>query len=177
MKILQRPVPRDEVSNPQFGKELSPRSQQAENATDEEGSGRIGTRLLNFKFLIGEMSAESEVKQWCDESDARELQNNSTNTLKSVRKKIRNFTIRRRGNENSKGELIEEQKEMNVERNGDESLGKSKITLKKIFRKSSFKKIFNNIQNFTNFTVSGLKGPALHSFKIRQKKKKASCLS
>lgn len=118
------------------------------------------------------MSAESEVKQWCDESDARELQNNSTNTLKSVRKKIRNFTIRRRGNENSKGELIEEQKEMNVERNGDESLGKSKITLKKIFRKSSFKKIFSNIQNFTNFTVSGLKGPALHSFKIRQKKKK-----
>lgn len=123
------------------------------------------------------MSAESEVKQWCDESDAREVQNNSTNTLKSVRKKIRNFTtLRRRGDENSKGELIEDEK-MNLERN-DESLGKSKITLKKIFRKSSFKKIFSNIQSFTNFTVSGLKGPALHSSKIRQKKKKkSSCLS
>lgn len=123
------------------------------------------------------MSAESEVKQWCDKSDAREVENNSTNTLKSVRKKIRNFTIsRKRGDENS-SKLIEEQKEMNVERNGDESLGKSKITLKKIFRKSSFKKIFSNIQNFTNFTVSGLKGSALHSYKIRQKKKKSSCLS
>lgn len=103
------------------------------------------------------MSAESAVKLTevvVKESDGR-VANNSTNTLKSVRKKIvRNFTIRRRGDENSKGELIEEQKEMDVERNGDESLGKSKITLKKIFRKSSFKKIFSNIQNFTNFTVS-----------------------
>lgn len=108
------------------------------------------------------MSAESAVKLTevvVKESDGR----NSSNTLKSVRKKIvRNFTIRRRGDENLKGELIG--KEMDVERNGDEPLGKSKITLKKIFRKSSFKKIFSNIQNFTNFTVSGLKGPTRTSF-------------
>lgn len=89
---------------------------------------------------------------------AREVQvdqNNTSNTLKSVRKKISNFTIRRRAvEENAKSDSIDDQKDMNPEKKSDESFGKSKITLKKIFRKKSFKKIISNIQQFTNFTVS-----------------------
>lgn len=88
-------------------------------------------------------------------NDVQNNQNNSTNTLKSVRKKLKNFTLRRRVNENSKSDSIDDQNEAIREKGGDESLGKSKITLKKIFRKSSFKKIISNIQQFTNFTVSG----------------------
>lgn len=82
-------------------------------------------------------------------------ENNSTNTLKSVRKKIRNFTIRRKPDEKSKSDSINDQNEMNQEKSSEEPSGKSKITLRKIFRKSSFKKLISNIQHFTNFTVSG----------------------
>lgn len=94
-------------------------------------------------------------------------QNNTSNTLKSVRKKIRNFTIRRKAQENFQSESSEDQKDMNQDKSSEESSGKSKITLKKIFRKSSFKKFISNIQHFTNFTVSGLKALQLfiHSFK------------
>lgn len=87
-------------------------------------------------------------------------QNDSLNTLKSVRKKIRSF--RRKFNETDSSD----QKDMNCEKSSDESLGKSKITLRKIFRKSSFKKF---IQHFTNFTVSDLQ--LQNSFIIRTKKK------
>lgn len=89
-------------------------------------------------------------------NDVQNNQNNSTNTLKSVRKKFRNFTLRRRKAENLKSDSIDDQNEMNQDKNSDESFDKSKITLKKIFRKSSFKKFITNIQHFTNFTVSGL---------------------
>ena len=97
--------------------------------------------------------------------DVQNDENNTSNTLKSVRKKIRNFTIRRKAQENLRSESSDDQKDMNNDKSsdtGEESLGKSKITLKKIFRKSSFKKFISNIQHFTNFTVSGLK--ASHSF-------------
>ena len=79
---------------------------------------------------------------------AKDAQSNTTNTLKSVRKKILSTISRRKANEN-----FDDQKEMNQDKSGDESFGKSKITIKKIFRKSSFKK-FTNFINFTNFTVS-----------------------
>lgn len=99
-------------------------------------------------------------------------QNNSSNTLKNVRKKIRSLTIRRKADENLKSDSIDDQKEMNQDRSSEESLGKSKITLKKIFRNSSFKKILNNIQNFTNFTVSGLKLYISFIENTEEKKKK-----
>lgn len=92
-------------------------------------------------------------------------QNNSSNTLKSVRKKLKNFTMRRKVNENLKSDSIDDQNDTIREKSADESVGKSKITLKKIFRKSSFKKIISNIQQFTNFTVSGLQCFTLHSFR------------
>lgn len=103
-------------------------------------------------------------------NDVQANQNNSSNTLKSVRKKIRNFTIRRRkAEENFKSD---DQNEMSREKISDESVGKSKITLKKIFRKSSFRKFINNIQNFTNFTVSQLGAcTSLDSFIIRRRRK------
>lgn len=115
---------------------------------------------------------ESDVKK-CEvvvdaASEHRKEQNYSTNTLKSVRNRIRNLT-KKAANENSKSDSFGDQKEMNQDRSSDESLGKSKITLKKIFRKSSFKKI---IQNFTNFTVSGLRLSAFIHNKERWKEKK-----
>lgn len=89
--------------------------------------------------------------------------NSSSNTLKSVRKKIRSFTIRRKAHENFRSDSIGDQKDMNQDKSSDESLGKSKITFKKIFRKSSFKKFISNFQHFTNFTVSGLSLAFIHS--------------
>lgn len=88
--------------------------------------------------------------------DVQKNQNNTTNTLKSVRKKIRKVISKtRKSNENFKSDSIDDQKEMNQDKSGDESYGKSKITIKKIFRKSSFKKFISNIQHFTNYkTVS-----------------------
>lgn len=106
-------------------------------------------------------------------NDVQSNQNNSTNTLKSVRKKLKNFTLRRRVNENSKSDSIDDQNEAIREKGGDESLGKSKITLKKIFRKSSFKKIISNIQQFTNFTVSGTRTASF----IHVAEKNRVCLS
>lgn len=92
--------------------------------------------------------------------DVQNTQNNSTNTLKSVKKKIRDFTTRKKASENQqKSDSNEEQSDMNQE----DTLGKSKITLKKIFRKSSFKKIISNIQHFTNFTVSRLLDYSQHT--------------
>lgn len=94
-----------------------------------------------------DQSTENTVKKCEIVVDA---QNNTTNTLKSVRKKILSTISisRRKANEN-----FDDQKEMNQDKSGDESFGKSKITIKKIFRKSSFRKFISNI-NFTNFTVS-----------------------
>lgn len=98
-------------------------------------------------------------------NDVQINQNNSSNTLKSVRKKLKNFTMRRKVNENLKSDSIDDQNDTIREKSADESLGKSKITLKKIFRKSSFKKIISNIQQFTNFTVSGLNCFTFHSYR------------
>ncbi|CRK96087.1 CLUMA_CG009523, isoform A [Clunio marinus] len=86
-------------------------------------------------------------------NNVQENHSKSSNTLKSVRKKIRNFTIRRKADE----KLKSDDQNDNREKISDETLGKSKITLKKIFRKSSFKKFINNIQNFTNFTTNNAK--------------------
>lgn len=105
-------------------------------------------------------------------------QNNSSNTLKSVRKKIRNFTIRRKAHENFRSDSIGDQKmDMNQDKSSDESLSKSKITLKKIFRKSSFKKFI--ISHFTNFTVSGLSLTFIHSqfTRVGGEEGKIVCLS
>lgn len=117
-------------------------------------------------------------------NNVQNIQNSSSNTLKNVRKKIRNFTIRRKADENLiKSDSIDDQKDMNRDKSSDESLGKSKITLKKIFRKSSFRKFINNIQNFTNFTVSvqlTVLCEPQHSFIIRgerEKKKEKTELS
>lgn len=99
-------------------------------------------------------------------------QSNSSNTLKSVRRKIRNFTIRRKADENAKSDSIDDQKDVNPEKHGEESFGKSKITLKKIFRKKSFKKIISNIQQFTNFTVSW---PC--SFTVNREETRLRCLT
>lgn len=95
-------------------------------------------------------------------SDVEVEQNNSSNTLKSVRKKFRNFTIGRKSEEKVKSDSNGGLKEMGQEQVGDETIGKSKLTLKKLFRKSSFKKFISNIQHFTIKTVSGLR--LLHSF-------------
>lgn len=93
--------------------------------------------------------------------DVENEENYSANTLKSVRKRIRNFTIRRRGQENLRSDLIDDQKDADQDKSSDESFGKSKITLKKIFRKSSFKKFISH--HFTNFTVSRSNLAFIHS--------------
>lgn len=81
--------------------------------------------------------------------------NFKTNTLKNVKRKIRKFTFRRKAEKKLKNENdpIDEPNDK-VENNDDDNVEKSKFTLKKIFRKSSFRKIIQNIQQFTNFTVS-----------------------
>lgn len=79
----------------------------------------------------------------CDQND----ENNSTNTLTFVKKRLKSFTIRRKVK-------IDDKIDMSQCTDSDEPSGKSKITIRKIFRKSSIRKFINNLQNFTNFTVS-----------------------
>jgi hypothetical protein len=80
-----------------------------------------------------------------------EEKNNKTNTLKNVKRKIRkNLTFRKK----EKPQVIVDEKSDKLENNSDEEKEKGKFTLKKIFRKSSFRKIISNLQQFTNFTVS-----------------------
>lgn len=86
-----------------------------------------------------------------EKRDDVEDKDNKTSTLKSVKRKIRKLTFRR----NEKPQIIEDEKSDKVENSSDESIEKGKFTFKKIFRKSSFRKIISNIsQQFTHFTVS-----------------------
>jgi hypothetical protein len=84
--------------------------------------------------------------------------NNKTNTLKNVKRKIRKTLRKKFGDEKLKNEndSVSDEKSDKVDNTGDEGAERSKFTLKKIFRKSSFRKIITNIQQFTNFTVSTL---------------------
>lgn len=88
-------------------------------------------------------SASNEPKESGD------VKNNKTNTLKNVKRKIRK-TFRRK----EKPLVIVDRKSDKVESSSDEQSEKGKFTLRKIFRKSSFRKIISNLQQFTNFTVS-----------------------
>lgn len=95
-----------------------------------------------------EMKVKEEDKSSVDK-------NNKNNTLKNVKRKIRK-TFQRKFNdeEKPKNDAINEEKSDKMDINNDENIEKSKFTLKKIFRKSSFRKIIANIQQITNFTVS-----------------------
>lgn len=73
--------------------------------------------------------------------------NNPTNTLKRVKKRLKSFTIRRKVKTDDKSE-------MSQCLDSDEPSERPKSTIRRIFRKSSFRQFINNIQNFTNFTVS-----------------------
>lgn len=77
--------------------------------------------------------------------------NSKANTLKNVKKKLQK-TFRKKFDK-TENDSIDDEKSDKVE-NNDEDMDKSKFTLKRIFRKSSFRKIITNIQQFTNFTVS-----------------------
>lgn len=152
---------------------------------------RTPANLIPQSINATEMSQNAEnVVQKCEVvveevKNVENEKNYSTNTLKSVRKKIRNFTIRRKAHENLSSDLIDDQKEADQDKNSDESFGKSKITLKKIFRKSSFKKFISNIQHFTNFTVSRSNLAFIHKLTnessrsgvVEKRRKKLSCLS
>lgn len=89
-----------------------------------------------------------------DEKENVDEKNNKTNTLKNVKRKIRKLTFRRKREEEMKPQIIADEKSDKVENSSDESIGKEKFTFKKIFRKSSFRKIISNLQQITNFTVS-----------------------
>jgi hypothetical protein len=106
----------------------------------------------NFSYALVMPQLEEKSAEKCDSDVSQSVsvqndENNATNTLKRVKRRLKNFTIRRKAK-------IDDENEMNQRQENDEPSGKSKITLRKIFRKSSFKKFMNNIQNFTNFTVS-----------------------
>lgn len=77
--------------------------------------------------------------------------NNKTNTLKNVKRKIRRLATFRK---NEKPQVIVDEKSDKVDNDNNEQTEKGKFTIKKIFRKSSFRKIISNLQQFTNFTVS-----------------------
>lgn len=82
--------------------------------------------------------------------------NSKNNTLKNVKRKIRKTFQRKFGEDEMKpkNDAINDEKSDKVDINNEENLEKGKFTLKKIFRKSSFRKIIANIQQITNFTVS-----------------------
>jgi hypothetical protein len=88
--------------------------------------------------------------------ESADEKNNKTNTLKNVKRKIRSLTFRR----DEKPLIVAK----SSDKNSDEPMEKEKFTLKKIFRKSSFRKIISNIQQFTNFTVSILSLSPIHQF-------------
>ncbi len=90
-------------------------------------------------------SMTDEVRNVGDEND------NKTKTLKNVKRKIRKLTFR---SKKEKPKLNSNENSDKVENNSEEEIEKGKFTLKSLFRKSSFRKIISNLQQFTNFTVS-----------------------
>lgn len=115
---------------------------------------------------MSEISAKSSEATTNDEKESVDEANNKTNTLKNVKRKIRKLTFRKkRFEEKPPPQVIEDEKSDKVENSSDDSIEKGKFTLKKIFRKSSFRKIISNIQQLTNFnTVSISPRPFIHSF-------------
>lgn len=99
------------------------------------------------------LQTENQSSEKCEpqEAAASEHQNdegNTSNTLKRVKKRLASFTIRRKVK-------VDDKSEMSQCVDSDEPAEpRPKSTIRKIFRKSSFRKFINNIQNFTNFTVS-----------------------
>jgi len=92
-----------------------------------------------------------------NEEDTCNIDKNSkNNTLKNVKRKIRKTFQRKFGDEEKpkNNDAINDEKSDKVEINNEENIEKGKFALKKIFRKSSFRKIIANIQQITNFTVS-----------------------
>lgn len=94
-----------------------------------------------------------------DAKDGDIEKNNKTNTLKNVKRKIRKLTFRKK----EKPVVIVDGKSDKVEINSEEEAEKGKFTLRKLFRKSSFRKIISNLQQFTNFTVSK-KSARIHTY-------------
>lgn len=96
-----------------------------------------------------EIQDQSETDASRNESYQHDV-NNTTNTLTRVKKRLKSFTIRKKVK-------IDDKSEMSQCMDGDEPAGRSKSAIRKLFRKSSFRKFINNIQNFTNFTVSPMR--------------------
>ena len=104
---------------------------------------------------MSEISAKTSEEMIKDEKESVDETSNKTNTLKNVKRKIRKLTFRKKRFEEKPPQVIEDEKSDKVENSSDDSIEKGKFTLKKIFRKSSFRKIISNIQQLTNFnTVS-----------------------
>lgn len=121
------------------------------------GSGEENKNYLKTAFKSDKMSQENSKTSEImikDEKENVDEKNNKTNTLKNVKRKIRKLTFRRKREEEMKPQIIADEKSDKVENSSDESIGKEKFTFKKIFRKSSFRKIISNLQQITNFTVS-----------------------
>lgn len=108
---------------------------------------------------MSEISAKSSEATTNDERESVDEANNKTNTLKNVKRKLRKLTFRKKRFE-EKPQVIEDEKSDKVENSSDDSIEKGKFTLKKIFRKSSFRKIISNIQQLTNFNAVSI----AHSF-------------
>ncbi|CAG9800706.1 unnamed protein product [Chironomus riparius] len=95
--------------------------------------------------------------------------NSKNNTLKNVKRKIRK-TFQRKFSDEEKpkyNNAINDEKSDKVDINNEENIEKGKFTLKKIFRKSSFRKIIANIQQITNFTPNNAKNdrvPPLNNY-------------
>ena len=105
--------------------------------------------MSEIKDIPRELKANEEDKCNIDK-------NSKNNTLKNVKRKIRK-TFQRKFSDEEKpkyNDAINDEKSDKVDINNDENIEKGKFTLKKIFRKSSFRKIIANIQQITNFTVS-----------------------
>lgn len=99
---------------------------------------------------MSENGAKNSDPMTNDAMDDVDEKNNKTNTLKNVKRKIRRLATFRK----KEKPLIVDEKSDKVENDSDEQAENGKFTLKKIFRKSSFRKIISNLQQFTNFTVS-----------------------
>ena len=93
--------------------------------------------------------------------------NNKNNTLKNVKRQIRK-TFQMKFGDEEKPKYNDAINSDKVEINSDENIENGKFTIKKIFRKSSFRKLIANIQQITNFTVSTffflLFSPFIHSY-------------
>jgi hypothetical protein len=80
----------------------------------------------------------------------------SSKKVKNVKKRFsfRKFKSHKNVDHKSVSESNNDQIDVTQLSDNQEPSGKPKITLKNIFRNSSFKKIISNLQHFTNFTVS-----------------------